>query len=90
MRWDIFCHVIDNYGDIGICWRLACQLTAEFGLSVRLLVDDLGSMQRICPEINRDLAAQHAHGVEIVRWIEPFPDLEPADVVIEADRKSVV
>lgn len=84
MRWDIFCHVIDNYGDIGICWRLACQLTAEFGLSVRLLVDDLGSMQRICPEINRDLAAQHAHGVEIVRWIEPFPDLEPADVVIEA------
>ncbi len=23
---DIFCRVIDNYGDIGVCWRLACNL----------------------------------------------------------------
>ncbi|MER2540956.1 MAG: elongation factor P maturation arginine rhamnosyltransferase EarP, partial [Azonexus sp.] len=21
-NWDIFCRVIDNYGDIGVCWRL--------------------------------------------------------------------
>ncbi|MHB9159243.1 MAG: elongation factor P maturation arginine rhamnosyltransferase EarP, partial [Thiobacillus sp.] len=21
--WDIFCNVVDNYGDIGIAWRLA-------------------------------------------------------------------
>ncbi len=29
---DIFCNVIDNYGDIGVCWRLARQLAHEHGL----------------------------------------------------------
>lgn len=83
-HWDIFCHVIDNYGDIGVCWRLARQLAMEFGFAVRLIVDDPGSMQRICPEIDPDLAIQYAREVEILRWVEPFPDLVPADVVIEA------
>jgi hypothetical protein len=23
LHWDIFCRVIDNFGDIGVCWRLA-------------------------------------------------------------------
>ncbi|MGT2489786.1 elongation factor P maturation arginine rhamnosyltransferase EarP [Cupriavidus basilensis] len=27
--WDIFCTVIDNFGDIGVCWRLARQLAQE-------------------------------------------------------------
>ena len=35
-RWDIFCNVIDNFGDIGVCWRLARQLANEHGASVRL------------------------------------------------------
>ena len=30
--WDIFCAVVDNYGDIGVCWRLARQLSAELGI----------------------------------------------------------
>ena len=33
--WDIFCNVIDNYGDIGVCWRLARLLANEHGLAVR-------------------------------------------------------
>ena len=28
-KWDIFCRSVDNYGDIGVCWRLAKQLAAE-------------------------------------------------------------
>jgi hypothetical protein len=28
---DLFCAVIDNFGDIGVCWRLARQLTSEHG-----------------------------------------------------------
>ncbi len=83
MRWDIFCHVVDNYGDIGVCWRLACQLITEFDISVRMLVDDLGAMQRICPAIDPRLAVQNIRGVEILHWDEPFADLVPADVVIE-------
>jgi uncharacterized repeat protein (TIGR03837 family) len=37
--WDIYCRVIDNYGDAGVCYRLACQLVAR-GQSVRLFIDD--------------------------------------------------
>lgn len=82
--WDIFCTVIDNYGDIGVCWRLARQLAAEHGLRVRLWVDDLASFQKICPDIVAGRDSQHSHGVEVRWWREPFPAVSPADVVIEA------
>ena len=39
MRWDIFCRVIDNHGDLGVCWRLAADLGSR-GEHVRLWVDD--------------------------------------------------
>ena len=85
MRLDIFCTVIDNYGDIGIAWRLARQLVAEYGLEVRLWVDDLTSFKRIRPEIATGLDTQALHGVVVRRWITPMPpETVPADVVIEA------
>jgi uncharacterized repeat protein (TIGR03837 family) len=84
MRWDIFCTVIDNYGDIGITWRLARQLALEHGLTVRLWVDDLESFHHICPEIRPNLNEQTFAGVEIHRWLTPFPDIKPGNVVIEA------
>ncbi len=84
LHWDIFCRVIDNYGDIGICWRLARQLVAEHSRQVRLWVDDLASLQPLCPAVDPLLARQQAHGVEIHQW-EPDVTVEPcADVVIEA------
>ena len=82
--WDIFCTVVDNYGDIGVCWRLARQLAAERGLRVRLWVDDLASLARICPDIIPGRDSQHSRGVEVRWWREPFPAVEPADVVVEA------
>ena len=82
--WDIFCNVIDNFGDIGVCWRLARQLVAEHGLEVRLWVDDLASLQKLCPEISSKLQIQSARGVEVRHWTTPFPEAKPADVVIEA------
>src|SRR5450830_1723055 len=30
----LFCKVVDNYGDIGICWRFARQLAHEHGIDV--------------------------------------------------------
>lgn len=83
-RWDIFCTVIDNYGDIGITWRLARQLADEHKLQVRLWVDDLESFRHLRPEIDPSLDSQIFFGVEIRRWSSPFPAIEPADVVIEA------
>jgi uncharacterized repeat protein (TIGR03837 family) len=83
-RWDIFCAVVDNYGDIGVCWRLARQLAAEQGFAVRLWVDDLASLQRLCPEADPAHECQTLRGVEVRQWGEPFPAVESADVVIEA------
>jgi uncharacterized repeat protein (TIGR03837 family) len=50
---DIFCRVVDNYGDIGVTLRLARQLVAEYGLDVRLFVDDMASFDKIAGELKR-------------------------------------
>ena len=75
MRWDIFCRVIDNHGDLGVCWRLATQLATE-GDRVRLVVDDASALAWMAPE--RALTAQR---VAVHAWPGPT---DPADVVIEA------
>lgn len=84
LHWDLFCSVVDNYGDIGICWRIARALTTEHDQQVRLWVDDLESFRRIWPEISPGLATQHCEGVEVRRWTKDMPDIRPADVVVEA------
>ncbi len=80
---DIFCRVIDNYGDIGVCWRLARQLANEQGWAVRLWVDDLHSLAKLCPETDAALEQQKCRGVEVRLWSTEFPETPPADVVIE-------
>ena len=90
-RWDIFCSVVDNYGDVGVAWRLARQLAAEHGLAVRLLVDDLRALSRItsgvAPGIELAQEKNVIQGVELRRWASA-PDAvvydDGADVVIEA------
>ena len=46
--WDIFCKVIDNYGDMGVCWRLAADLASR-AHRVRLWVDDLAALSWMAP-----------------------------------------
>lgn len=84
MRWDLFCAVIDNYGDVGVCWRLARQLAAEHGQAVRLWVDDPGRLARIAHAVDPSRASQVVDGVEIRPWHAAWTPVEPADVVIEA------
>ncbi|QDQ25329.1 elongation factor P maturation arginine rhamnosyltransferase EarP [Chitinimonas arctica] len=84
LSWDIFCTVIDNFGDIGVCWRLARQLAAERGEAVRLWVDDPGALAMLRPELDRGAAQQWIEGVEIRHWQLPFPTVAPHQVVIEA------
>lgn len=64
----IFCKVVDNYGDIGICWRLARQLRAEHGVAVTLWVDDLASFRRICPQVDVAAGVQTVDGVTVRHW----------------------
>lgn len=84
LSWDIFCTVIDNYGDIGVCWRLARQLAAERCEPVRLWVDDLHSFARIAPQIDPALAAQTRDGVDVRHWSAHWDEVVPHRVVIEA------
>ncbi len=82
----LFCKVIDNYGDIGICWRLARQLAVEHGIAVTLWVDDLQSFKRICPAVETLSETQRIGGVEVRHWQDQngtFAPDEVADIVIE-------
>ena len=83
-RWDIFCTVVDNFGDIGVTWRLARQLVAEHSLTVRLWVDDLRAFERLCPQIDIDSAQQYQQGVEVRHWPAEWVHTDAADVVIAA------
>lgn len=80
MSMAIFCKVVDNYGDIGICWRLARQLRGEHGLALTLWVDDLASFRRICPEVDPAAALQRVQGVTVRHWRGQDDDYLPADV----------
>lgn len=80
MRWDLFCDVIDNYGDAGVCWRLARGLAAV-GEQVRLWTD--------APDVLKWMAPEGCDGVEVIDWSDPVAvDAAaadaPPDVLIEA------
>ncbi|MGY4828734.1 elongation factor P maturation arginine rhamnosyltransferase EarP [Sphaerotilaceae bacterium SBD11-9] len=75
MQWDVFCRVVDNFGDIGVCWRLAADLASR-GEQVRLWVDDPSALAWMAPS--------GAPGVTVRRWEEASLDVVPAQVVIEA------
>ncbi|WP_312518333.1 elongation factor P maturation arginine rhamnosyltransferase EarP [Massilia sp.] len=82
----IFCKVVDNYGDIGICWRLARQLHHEHGVAVTLWVDDLASYRRICPEVDTGPELQQVQGVTVRLWRGQdgvYTPQEIPDIVIE-------
>lgn len=80
--WEIFCRVVDNFGDIGVCWRLARILTHDQGLAVRLWVDDGAAFARLCPAWTGEDAV--IDGVEVRRWHPLAVANCAADVVIEA------
>jgi len=80
LHWDIFCRVIDNLGDIGVCWRLSMQL-AKRGHQVRLWTDHIGELDALAPDGCR--------GVSVQPWTAPLDTaawghLTPGDVMIEA------
>ena len=82
----IFCKVVDNYGDIGICWRLSRQLYQEHDVAVTLWVDDLSSFQRICPDVAVNVEVQQVFGVTVRHWCGQegmFSVADVADIVIE-------
>lgn len=72
MHWHVYCRVVDNFGDIGVAWRLAADLAAR-GESVRLAVDDPTPLAWMAPS--------KVAGIAVVGWGE-WPRSLP-DVVVE-------
>ena len=77
LLWDIFCQVIDNHGDLGVCWRLSRQLATR-GQRVRLWVDDASALSWMAPG--------GCPGVEVRPWtrVLDVQGLMPGDVLVEA------
>jgi uncharacterized repeat protein (TIGR03837 family) len=75
VHWDLFCRVIDNLGDAGVCWRLAADLATR-GETVRLVIDDATPLARIAPA--------GAANVEVLPWRDDMALPDAVDVVIEA------
>lgn len=79
MLWDVFCQVIDNHGDLGVCWRLSTQLAAR-GQRVRLWIDEPSALAWMAPDgLARD-------AIDIHTWAEMTHagHLSIADVWVEA------
>lgn len=74
MLWDVFCRVVDNWGDIGVGWRFARDVAAR-GPRVRLWIDDASALAWMAPE--------GAPGVDVIAWNAATAPREPGDVVVE-------
>ena len=73
--WDLFCRVVDNFGDVGVCWRLAADLATR-GQRVRLWCDDPSALAWMAPGGSPQ--------VQVMPWPERLSHVEPGEVVIEA------
>ena len=67
LLWDIFCRVIDNHGDLGVCWRLSRDLAAR-GQQVRLWVDDASALQWMASGALQG----EVPGVRVLPWTQPI------------------
>lgn len=79
LRWDVFCRVIDNLGDIGVCWRLCANLAAR-GQRVRLWIDQPDALAWMAPGALEGTWPS----VQVHHWDDPREeDDTPADVWLE-------
>ena len=63
----LFCRVVDNFGDIGVCWRLAKNWQRDYGVNVSIFVDALTIFQQLVPAI-KDVDRQVHDNINILRW----------------------
>jgi uncharacterized repeat protein (TIGR03837 family) len=84
MRWDIFCQIVDNYGDAGVCWRLARSLSSLHGQEVRIFCDDLPTLNLLASGVDPSIK----DNIDIQPWEASYSNarhpVHTPDVVIEA------
>ena len=85
---DIFCRVIDNFGDAGVLWRWARELKF-LGHPVRFIIDDETTLAPLAGFNKSDALTryQEAFGIEVIHWEKEWDDnptpLMPSSAVIE-------
>ena len=84
MRWDIFCQIVDNYGDAGVCWRLARSLSSIHGQEVRIFCDDLPTLNLLASGVDPSIKQK----IDMQPWEASHANarhsVQIPDVVIEA------
>jgi len=84
MRWDIFCQIVDNYGDAGVCWRLARSLSSIHGQEVRIFCDDLPTLNLLASGVDPSIRQK----INLQPWEASHTNarhpVQTPDVVIEA------
>ncbi|MBM6691048.1 elongation factor P maturation arginine rhamnosyltransferase EarP [Fusobacterium mortiferum] len=84
---DIFCEIIDNYGDIGVVYRTAKELQKIFPESkIRVFLNRLDEFKKINSQV-LDLPSQNIDGIEYITFDylrDNANELLTAQVIIEA------
>lgn len=86
---DIFCHIIDNFGDAGFVFRFANEFhVAHPDCRVRVFCDDMRTLAKICHQFRVDDFSQEQNGITFVNSTmlskESVSRLGPADILVEA------
>jgi uncharacterized repeat protein (TIGR03837 family) len=72
MTIDLLCKVVDNYGDIGVVYRLARALSElPEAPRLRLHVSDLAAFAALDPLVHPGADYQTVHGWEVFSWRPP-------------------
>jgi len=83
LRCDVFCRVVDNFGDAAVCWRLARSLANDQGFAVRLWIDRPEVLAALQPALDAAIDRQWLDAVEVCRLSLPIPCTDLPDVAID-------
>lgn len=69
MKITVLCKVVDNFGDIGVVYRLCRALTnIDPQIQIRLVVSDLVSFSKLAEKVDPKKSVQEFHGWKVFDW----------------------
>ena len=84
---DIFCEIIDNFGDIGVVYRLAKDLITK-NYTVRILINGFNELSMINKKIDNSKNIQIIEKITYINMdklsIDEIRNIETSDIIIEA------
>lgn len=86
---DIFCHVIDNFGDAGVVYRFAKEFKKiNPQCNTRVFIDNLKTLHSIVPQIDVSEPTQHFEEITFIDssalTSQDVENLGVADILVEA------